>query len=91
VGDREGEEEREVDILVAGIVLEVCLPSVLGGGSPIDHAVFSAFAGGHLEVVGDASVVSKVMTQPGDTDTIVVGLGLQIGDAANFCKMIKSR
>lgn len=38
-------------------------------------------------MVGDTSIVGKVMTQPGDTDAIMVGLGLQIGDGSNFCVM----
>ena len=84
--EREGEGER-YDILVVCIILEVCLPCVLCGGATVDHAVFSTLAAGHLEVVGDASVVSKVVAQPRDTDTIMVGLSLEIGDSSNFCIM----
>ena len=91
---REREEEREgwggggrerEYIHVAGIIFQVCLPRILGGGSTIDHAVTTTLAGGHLKVVSDASIVSKVMTQPGDTDTIMVGLSSEIGDGSNFC------
>ena len=83
-GEREGGREREY-IHVAGIIFQVCLQRILGGGSTIDHAVTTTLAGGHLKVVSDASIVSEVMTQPGDTDTIMVGLSSEIGDGSNFC------
>ena len=43
-------------------IFKVSLQGVLGGGTTIDHDIATILFGGHLKVVGNASVVSKVMT-----------------------------
>ena len=75
------------NIHIADIVFEVSLQGVLCRGASIDVDIVAAFAGCHLQVIGNASIVDEVMTHPGDANTIVIALSLEVGDGSNFCML----
>ena len=70
--------------LVSDSIFQICLPCEFGIPPTIN--VYKVFpTGGHLQVVANALVVSKIVALPRDADAIVVRLEIQLAYSAHDC------